>query len=128
MAWVKLEDLYRQAAGIIIPHLQPGDVVAAGDVGVLGWETRAPILDLVGLNSPITGQYYPLDESKYVINYAVPSELIMDTQPAFVAILEVYGRETILKDPRFEDQYTLLEKIPTDFYGSDGLLVFQKNR
>jgi hypothetical protein len=128
MAWTKLEDLYRQAAGVIIPKMQPGDVVAAGDVGVLGWETRAPILDLVGLNSSITGKYYPLDAAAYVINYAVPSDLIMDTQPAFVAILEVYGRETLLKDPRFEDQYRLLEKIPTDFYGSDGLLVFQKIR
>jgi hypothetical protein len=128
MAWIKLEDLYRQAAQVIIPQMQPGDVVAAGDVGVLGWETRAPILDLVGLNSPITGNYYPLDKSKYVINYAVPSELILDTQPAFVAILEVYGRETLLKDPRFENQYKLLEKIPTDFYGSDGLLVYQRKR
>jgi hypothetical protein len=126
MAWTKLEDLYRRAAGVIITHWQPGDVVAAGDVGVIGWETRAPILDLVGLNSPITGKYYPLDTAKYVINYAVPADLIIDEQPAFVAILEVYGRETLLKDTRFLEQYDLLEKIPTDFYGSDGLLVFKR--
>jgi hypothetical protein len=61
-----------------------------------------------------------------VINYAVPADLIIDEQPAFVAILEVYGRETLLKDTRFLEHYDLLEKIPTDFYGSDGLLVFKR--
>ncbi len=128
MAWTKLEDLYDQAADIVMRDWQPGDVVAAGDVGVLGWKTRAPILDLVGLNSPVTGNYYPLPAEDYVINYAVPADLIMDERPAYVVILEVYGRKTILKDERFASQYRLVEKIDTDFYGSDGLLVYEINR
>jgi hypothetical protein len=128
MAWTKLEDLYSQAADVVLQDYHPGDVVAAGDVGVLGWKTRAPILDLVGLNSPVTGKYYPLPAEDYVINYAVPSDLILDEKPAYVVILEVYGRLTLLKDERFGAQYHLLEKIPTDFYGSDGLLVYEVNR
>jgi hypothetical protein len=127
MAWTKLEILYEQAAEIVNSHWKTGDVVAAGDVGVLGWETRASILDLVGLNSPITGNYFPLDQSKYVINYAVPADLVMDMHPEFVVVLEVYIRKTLLKDPRFVKEYQLLEKIPTDFYGSDGMLIYQKN-
>jgi hypothetical protein len=128
MAWTKLEDLYARAADVVKRDWQPGDVVAAGDVGVLGWETRAPILDLVGLNSSITGKYYPLPASDYVINYAVPADLIMDARPAYMVILEVYGRNTVLQDTRFKEQYRLVEKIPTDFYGSDGLLVYEVNR
>jgi hypothetical protein len=128
MAWTKLEDLYAQAADVVLRDWQPGDVVAAGDVGVLGWKTRAPILDLVGLNSPLSSQYYPLPAEDYVINYAVPADLIMDVHPAYMVILEVYGRETILKDAYFTAQYHLVEKIPTDFYVSDGLLVYEINR
>jgi hypothetical protein len=128
MAWTKLEDLYSRAADVVLRDWQPGDVVAAGDVGMLGWKTRAPILDLVGLNSPLAGHYYPLPAEKYVINYAIPADLILDARPAYVVVLEVYGRETIFKEERFKQQYNLLEKIPTDFYGSDGLLVYEINR
>jgi hypothetical protein len=45
MAWFKLELLYRQAAEFVRPRLQPGDIIAAGDIGAVGWFTDAPILD-----------------------------------------------------------------------------------
>jgi len=128
MAWTKLEDLYTQAADIVKRDYRTGDVVAAGDVGVLGWKTRAPILDLVGLNSPVTGKYFPLPDDSYVINYAVPAKLILDEKPAYVVILEVYGRNTLAREERFAGQYRLVDKINTDFYGSDGLLVYEIKR
>lgn len=130
MAWIQLELLYRQAAEILAPKMvekSPLPVLAAGDVGVLGFYTPARILDTVGLNSPISSQYYPLDPSYYDINYAVPPDLILDELPDYVVILEVYGRSGLLKDPRFLAAYHLLKKIPTDIYGSDGMLIFQRN-
>ena len=48
MAWIKLELLYRQASEKLIDKIQPQQVLAAGDVGVLGFYTNAPILDTVG--------------------------------------------------------------------------------
>lgn len=132
MAWYKLELLYRQAADFVAPQMEPGDVpapevvLAAGDVGVLGYYTPARILDTVGLNSPETLDYYPLDPKFYVINYAVAPDLILDQQPDWVVTLEVYGRLGLLPDPRFQAQYELAMKIPTDIYGSDGMLVFRK--
>lgn len=126
MAWYKLELLYRQAADFVAPRMAPGDILAAGDVGVLGYYTPARILDTVGLNSPETLAYYPLDPKYYVINYAVAPELILDRQPDWIVILEVYGRLGLLPDPRFRAQYELAMKIPTDIYGSDGMLVFRK--
>jgi len=126
MAFIKLELLYRQAATLIYPQLTAQSVLAAGDVGVLGFFTPARILDTVGLNSPISTGYYPLPAEQYVINYAIPTALILDQQPDWIVILEVYARRTFLEDPAFAARYRLIEKIPTDLYGSDGLLIFQR--
>ena len=124
MSWYQLELLYGQASAIISPYLQDGQTLAAGDVGVLGYFTNARILDTVGLNSPEALAYYPLDQRYYVINYAIAPDLIIDQSPDAVIFLEVYGRNGLLKDERFLSQYTLLEKIPTDIYGSDGMLIY----
>jgi hypothetical protein len=51
----------------------------------------------------------------------------MDQLPEYIVILEVYGRNGLLKDADFKQTYTLLEKIPTDIYGSDGMLIFKRN-
>ena len=127
MAWFKLELLYRQAADYLAPRLTGARRLAAGDVGVLGFYTPARILDTVGLNSPESLRYYPLDKQYYVINYAIPSDLILDQRPDYVVILEVYARLTLLQDPRFSQQYTLLRTLPTDIYGSRGMLIFARN-
>lgn len=130
MAWYQIELLYRQVAGELQPEIQAHQgkqpVLAAGDVGVLGFFSSARILDTVGLNSPVSTRYYPLDPALYTINYAIPPQLILDQKPDYLVILEVYGREGLLKDPRFWNLYQLRQKIPTDIYDSDGMLVFQR--
>lgn len=82
------------------------------------------ILDTVGLVTPETAHYYPADPAIYVINYAIPADLVLALDPDFVVILEVYGRRRRLPDPRFQARYRLLEKFETDVYGTDGMLVF----
>jgi hypothetical protein len=130
MAWYKLELLYRQAADILLTDINnrsPDTVVlAAGDVGVLGFYTHTYILDTVGLNSPQSSQYYPLDPKFYVTNYAIPPDLILDTLPDYLVILEVYGRAGLLQSQDFWQKYQLLHKISTDIYGSDGMLIFKR--
>jgi len=131
MAWFKLELLYRQAAQYVNQDMaressQSIPVLAAGDVGVLGYYTDTRILDTVGLNSPQTLDYYPLDESLYAINYAIPPDLIRDHHPDYLVFLEAYGRAGLLKAPFFNEAYTLLQKLPTDIYGSDGMLIYKK--
>jgi hypothetical protein len=132
MAWYKLELLYRQAAEILLPEIDRRSpertVLAAGDVGVLGYFTHALILDTVGLNSPQSTQYYPLNPEFYVINYAIPPDLILDTLPDYIVILEVYGRVGLLKSQDFWQNYKLLQKIGTDIYGSDGMLIFERKQ
>ncbi len=131
MAWFELELLYRQAAEIVSQNIRDHPnpalpLLAAGDVGVLGYYTPTNILDTVGLNSPQALPYYPLDESLYTISYAVPPDLIFDQQPDYIVLLEVYGRLGLFTDPRFPANYQLLENIATDIYGSDGMLVFTR--
>ena len=126
MAFIKLELLYHQVAEELKPRISADTLLAAGDVGVLGFETGARILDTVGLNSPVSLEYYPLDPAAYAINYAIPAQLILDQQPDWVVILEVYGRNTLLKDEGFLGQYRLVHTLPTDIYGSQGLLVFER--
>ena len=134
MAWYKLELLYRQAAETLAPEIRRASdrpaslppTLAAGDVGVLGFYSGAQILDTVGLNSPQSTSYYPVDPAFYVINYAIPPDLILDEQPDYIVILEVYGRGGLLKNSRFWQQYALRQKIPTDIYGSDGMLILER--
>ena len=127
MAFIELELIYAQAADWLTPRLQSGDVVAAGDVGVLGYMTNARMLDTVGLNSPVSTAYYPLLDNAYVINYAIPTDLILDERPNYLVILEVYGRNTLLVDDRFLAEYAQVYSLPTDIYGSRDLLIFQRN-
>ena len=101
-------------------------MLAAGDVGVLGFYSGANILDLLGLNSPVSTRYYPADPTIFATNYAIPPQLILDQMPDYIVILEVYGRKGLLVDPRFWQAYRLREKIDTDIYASDGMLILEK--
>jgi hypothetical protein len=128
MAYIQLELLYERAASVLRERLQPGDVIAAGDIGTIGYITNARILDTVGLISPEATAYYPQPESAYVINYAIPASLITDHSPEYLVMLEIYGRQTLMQDSSFLNDYVLLEKIPTDMYGSDGMLIYARQQ
>jgi arabinofuranosyltransferase len=126
MAWFKLELLYKQAADVVLSHAAPGDTLCAGDIGMLGYRTNLHVLDTVGLVTPEVSRYYPADPSIYVINYAIPADLVLALDPDYIVILEVYGRKSLLPDPRFHDRYQLLTKIEARIYQSDGMLIFKR--
>jgi hypothetical protein len=126
MAYIRLENFYQQAAEILTPRLEDGDQLAAGDIGVLGYLTDAYILDTVGLITPGSSEYYPLPEEQYVINYAIPTDLILAEKPEFIVVLEAYIRETLLKNDMFKEQYQLLSTLDADLYGSRGMLIFER--
>jgi len=126
MAWHQLELYYAQVGRVLAPQLSATSVVAAGDVGALGYFSNARILDTVGLMSPEATAYYPLDPSLYTISYAIPTQLILNQKPDYVVFLEVYGRLGLLQDAQFINEYQLIQQIDTDIYGSRGLLVYQR--
>jgi hypothetical protein len=126
MAFVQLELQYHQAADRLRGELTPETVLAAADVGTLGYETGARMLDTVGLVSPASSEYYPLPADEYVINYAIPSQLILDRNPDYLVFLEVYGRNTLLRDAVFGRRYELIDTLPSDIYGSRGMLIYKR--
>jgi hypothetical protein len=126
MAWHRLELIYESIGRELAGTVGPQTTIAAGDVGALGYFSRARILDTVGLVSPEASVYYPLDPSAYVINYAIPTDLVLQRSPDYVVFLEVYGRNTLLADPRFAQSYELVKTIPTDIYGSRGMLIWRR--
>ncbi|MGA9190439.1 MAG: hypothetical protein WBZ24_01780 [Anaerolineales bacterium] len=126
MAYTKLELLYIEVADDLKQRLEPGQTVAAGDIGALGYYTGAHMLDTLGLVSPDASAYYPLDAAYYVINYAIPPKLISDLKPDYVVLLEVYGRKGLLQDEAFVRAYRLIETLPTDIYGSRDMFVFAR--
>jgi hypothetical protein len=128
MAWFKLELIYEQAGRSLAPLVDEHTVIAAGDIGAIGWYSDARILDTLGLVSPQSVAYYPIDPSMLGdMPYAVAPDLILDQQPDYIVILETYGRNGLLKDPRFEQLYRLREMIDTDVYNSQGMLIFERN-
>ena len=126
MAFIQLELLYHKVAADLKPQVTPDSVIAAGDIGALGYDTGAHILDTLGLISPQTLRYYPLDPSLYVINYAMSPQLINDQKPDWLVAPEVYLRKGVLPDAQFQARYQLVETLATDIYGSEGLLVFRR--
>jgi hypothetical protein len=129
-AWFQMEHVYRRATLDLMAHraIGPGTVIAVGDIGIVGYISDAQILDTLGLVSPQSTVYYPLPEEAHVIVYAVPTQLILDQQPDYVMLFEVYGRNTLLRSPEFAADYELYRSWPTDTYipGSNAMLIFQR--
>jgi arabinofuranosyltransferase len=128
MAYIKLELLYEQVGREVADKIQPDETLSAGDIGALGYFSGAHILDTIGLISPRSTSYYPLPDSLFAEgqNYAIPPDLVVELEPDYLVILEAYGRNGLLRDARFKQAYDLMETIPTDIYGSRGMLVFKR--
>ncbi|MEO0157079.1 MAG: hypothetical protein ABIL07_08185, partial [candidate division WOR-3 bacterium] len=128
MAFIKLELLYAEISDIILSdnHFNKNCVIAAGDVGVLGFLTGARILDTVGLNTPQSLKYYPIPREDYVINYAIPAKLILNEKPDYIVFPDIYGKNTILKTTEIHNSYEVIYSIPTTIYGSENLILMKR--
>ncbi len=124
-AWDERERLYAQAAGFLTPLLEEGDIVAASEIGALGYACDCRILDTVGLVSPVSLRYYPISGDLPAFN-AIPTGLVRDLVPDYVVSLEVFMRPTLLQDDWFRENYRQILRLGTRAFGSDGLLVYQR--
>ncbi len=121
MAWDALELLYQQMGEHLRDDLgvTPQTRVASADIGTIGYFSRATIIDTVGLVTPELSRYYPVDPALIAAdqNYAIPPQLIYDTQPDYLVTMEGFVREGLAQQPQFTDQYHLITEYPFTAYG-----------
>ncbi len=129
MAWHQIELYYHAMAGFLVERYGVGEdtLLAAGDIGAIGYFTHARILDTIGLVTPAVTTYYPLDPALYQDddNYIVPPALIQDYQPDYIVFMEMFLHNGLEQDAAFAADYQQIAVIPTDFYGT-GMLAFRR--
>ncbi len=129
MAWHKIELNYQSVAERLRSQYRVTSTtyVAAGDIGALGYYSRARILDTIGLVTPEIVHYYPFDRQLLAEDaiYAVPPAVILDYTPDYVVLMESFVRNGLALDPAFRELYAQVWFIPTDYYGK-GMIVYQR--
>jgi hypothetical protein len=106
--------------------LAPTAVVAAPEIGALGYASNLRILDTVGLVSPAALPYYPLPRDLVVTDNAIPARLIADQRPDAIVTLDAFARGLLLSDPSFQRAYRLERTYPVSVWQSEALLVFRR--
>lgn len=129
MAWHEIELLYERMGRHLRDDLgvTPETRVASGDIGAVGYFSRATIVDTVGLVTPELTRYYPVDPSIVADDqiYAIPPQLIYDTQPDYLVTMEGFVREGLVRQRQFEEEYELMLEYPFAFYGT-GMQLYRR--
>jgi arabinofuranosyltransferase len=121
------EQLLLEVGRGLAEGLPANAVVAAPEVGALGYASNLRILDTVGLVSPAATRYYPLPESQVVTDNAIPAQLILDQRPDVVVTLDAFARRSLMTDAAFQDAYQLERSYPAHVWQSEELLLFRRN-
>jgi arabinofuranosyltransferase len=120
------EDLYLSVGQSLAAMLPADAVVAAPEIGALGYASNLRVLDTVGLVSPAAVPYYPLPPDQFVTDSAIPARLIDDRRPDAVVTLDVFAERSLLPDPTFQHDYRLEAEYPTNVWQSQSLLLFRR--
>lgn len=99
---------YRKIAGRIAPHLPDGASVLMPEIGELGYfMPKVKVLDCCALVSPEALPYLavPDEQRVHVFITPIPNDLVRDLRPDLLMTVEVFGRESILKDAWFLEHY-----------------------
>lgn len=120
------EDLYLTVGNRLAASLPADAVVAAPEIGALGYASNLRVLDTVGLVSPAAVAYYPLPADQFVTDSAIPAKLIDDRQPDAVVTLDVFAERSLLPDPAFQRSYRLEMQYPASVWQSQELLLFRR--
>lgn len=101
-------------------------VIAAPEIGALGYASNLHILDTVGLVSPAALPYYPLPREQVLTDNAIPPRLIVDQKPDVVVTLNAFAQQSLLPDAAFQRDYRLERSYPATVWQSDELLLFRR--
>ena len=124
--WVEREGLYLLAAEFLRDRIEAGDVVAAPEIGALGYACGCSVLDTVGLISPASLGFYPAPEQVGSANYSVPVRLVEALKPDYLVTLDVFIRSSLLQDRRFQSIYREIWAAETTAFSSRRLIVYER--
>jgi hypothetical protein len=106
--------------------LPPDALVAAPEIGAVGYASNLRILDTVGLVSPAALPYYPLPAEQLATDNAIPARLIADTRPDAVVTMDAFAARSLLPDPAFQAAYRLERAYDAPVWASQQLLLFRR--
>lgn len=124
-------EAYRQAAEIL--NRIPGDapVVAAPEVGSLGFHFRGRVLDACGLVTPEAHPFLPVppDEREGPTAGAISADFVRATDPDFVVTLPHFASRSLGTSSWFRSAYEPIARIPLPLpcWGSREVLVFGRS-
>jgi arabinofuranosyltransferase len=121
------EQLFAEVGQGLRQSLPSTAVIAAPEIGALGYTSNLRVLDTVGLVSPAALPYYPLPPEQLVTDNAIPARLIEDLRPDVVVTLDAYALRTLLTDPTFQRDYHLEASYPAVIWQSTELLVYRRS-
>jgi len=121
------EQLMLEVGRSLAESLPANAVVAAPEIGALGYASNLHILDTVGLVSPVALGYYPLLPEQLVTDNAIPPKLIMDQRPDVVVTLDAFAQRSLLPDAAFNRAYRLERSYPAPVWQSEQLLLFRRD-
>jgi hypothetical protein len=120
------EQLYLSVGHDLAASLPANAVLAAPEIGALGYASNLRVLDTVGLVSPAALPYYPLPADQFVTDSAIPARLISDRQPDVVVTLDAFAQRSLLPDAAFQRDYQLQAEYPANVWQSQELLVYRR--
>jgi hypothetical protein len=118
------ETVLLDAGHELAASLPSSAVVAAPEIGALGYASNLRILDTVGLVSPAALPYYPLPNEQLATDNAIPPHLIADQKPDAVVTMDAFAERSLLRDPGFLAAYRLDRTYDAPVWASQQLLVF----
>ena len=121
--------LWREAVLLDAGHelaasLPSSALVAAPEIGAVGYASNLRILDTVGLVSPAALPYYPVPAEQLATDNAIPPRLIAEQKPDAVVTMDAFAERSLLRDAGFLAAYRLDRTYDAPVWASQQLLVF----
>ncbi|RKZ11330.1 hypothetical protein DRQ50_13815 [bacterium] len=121
-------EVYRTVGQWLAGQAPPGTLVAASDIGALGYWSRLPVLDMFGLVDPHVarrpGKQHHKSDAEYVLERA----------PGYVVLIRDLGSDDsyrripdqrLARHPEFARQYGLRHVLPMPYHGEE-ILIYER--
>lgn len=121
---------YRAVAERLNVVAQSSDVVAASEVGALGFYFDGTILDACGLVSPQALKFLPVSSDQRLAPDvgAISVDFVRGMLPQWVVTLPLFAGNSLLASDWFKTEYVLwgLAPLPKPLWGSTEILMFHR--